>query len=75
MTPATRGQLRIASLLIAVALGGGAANGQFNKSKLIPFWDASVESNTDRIDHSAWQDILSDYLRIDDSGVNLFDYA
>jgi hypothetical protein len=71
----TRRPVRITSLLIVVALVGGTANAQFNKSKLIPFWDASDESNAERIDHSAWQDLLSAYLRSHGSGVNRFDYA
>ncbi len=71
----TRRLARIPSLLIAISLVGATANAQFNKAKLIPFWDASDESNAERIDHSAWQDLLSAYLRSHDSGVNRFDYA
>ena len=38
-------------------------------------WDASDETNTATIDHGSWQEILDGYVRTDDSGVNLFDYA
>ena len=38
-------------------------------------WDASDETNAAQIDHGAWQELLDSYVRADDSGVNLFDYA
>ena len=37
-------------------------------------WDAGDESNVERIDHSAWQDILDSHVAADPSGVNLVDY-
>ena len=37
-------------------------------------WDASDESNVERIDHGAWQDILDRYVAPDAAGVNLVDY-
>ncbi len=37
-------------------------------------WDASDESNVERIDHGAWQDILDGYVAADADGVNLVDY-
>ena len=37
-------------------------------------WDASDESNAERIDHSAWQDLLNAYIAPDEAGVNLVDY-
>ena len=37
-------------------------------------WDASDESSVERIDHTAWQDILDAYVAPDSSGVNLVDY-
>ena len=37
-------------------------------------WDASDESNLERIDHDAWQDILDGYVAADPAGVNLVDY-
>lgn len=47
-----------------------------NKSEIDTRWEYSVESNTQVIDHSIWQEILDDYLVTDtDSGVNLFDYS
>ena len=65
---------RIAAILMGALLVSGAANAQ-SKSKLIPAWDASDESNAAHIDHSAWQDILNAYLRSHRSGINRFDYA
>ena len=55
-------------MLIAVAAHAQSA-------KLISAWDASDEISVARIDHGVWQDILNDYLRIHDSGVNRFDYG
>ena len=37
-------------------------------------WDASDESSVERIDHSAWQDLLDAYVAPDEAGVNLVDY-
>ena len=37
-------------------------------------WDASDETSTVRLDHSAWQDILDSYVEPDAEGVNLVDY-
>ena len=45
------------------------------ESKDIGGWDVSVETSTETIDHGPWQEILDAYVRTDDSGVNLFDYA
>ncbi len=65
----------IGALLLVLSLVFSAmASGQ--DAELIPMWDASVESNTAHIDHSAWQDILDAYLITDHpSGINRFDYA
>ena len=38
-------------------------------------WNASDETNTATIDHSAWQEILQTYVDPDPSGVTFFDYA
>ena len=65
---------RVAAGLIGLILVSGAAPGQSNL-KLLPFWDASDESNASQIDHVAWQEILDTYLRSHDSGINRFDYA
>ena len=65
---------RVAVGLFGLALITGAVSVQ-SKSKLIPFWDASDESNTAQIDHSAWQEILDAYLRTHSSGINRFDYG
>ncbi|MCY3883472.1 MAG: DUF547 domain-containing protein [Gammaproteobacteria bacterium] len=45
------------------------------KSELIPYWDASDESNSASIDHSEWQQLLDKYLREHPSGINRFDYG
>ena len=66
--------MRTAAVLVGAALISGAANAQ-PKSKLLSAWNASDEANAAPIDHGAWQEILNDYLRADDSGVNRFDYA
>ena len=44
-------------------------------STLLEFWNASDETNTETIDHSAWQNLLTTYLSSHPSGVNRFDYA
>ena len=43
--------------------------------ELIPFWDASDETNTATVDHTGWQVLLDGYLAQHPSGVNRFDYA
>ncbi len=65
--------LRIAVILLVAMLLAVAAHAQ--SAKLIPEWDASDENNPAHVDHHAWQEILNDYLRKHDSGVNRFDYA
>lgn len=65
---------RFAAVLISLTLFSGAASAQ-NKFKLIPFWDASDESNAAQIDHGAWQEILDAHLRTHSSGINRFDYG
>ena len=68
-----RSCLRIAVILLVATLLAAAAHAQ--SAKLIPAWDASDENSVARIDHTAWQEILNDYLRVHDSGVNRFDYG
>ena len=65
---------QIATILIGTLLVTGIANAQ-SKSKLIPAWDLSDESNLAHIDHSAWQDILNAYIRSHSSGIDRVDYA
>ena len=65
--------LRITVILLVAMLLAVAAHAQ--SAKLIPEWNASDESNLAHVDHRAWQEILNDYLREHDSGVNRFDYA
>ena len=70
--PAQRCRLIVAVLfaaaLISVACGAP-------ESERIASWDASDESNAERIDHDTWQDLLDAYVAADASGVNLVDYA
>ena len=68
---APRGRLLVTSLLGAVLLA--AACGAPEPEE-IEGWDASDETSVERIDHSAWQDILDGYVAADPSGVNLVDY-
>ncbi len=44
-------------------------------SALLEFWNASDETNTETIDHGAWQSLLTTYLSSHPSGVSRFDYA
>ncbi len=74
MTRGVRGRHRMAAVLIGAMLVTGIANAS-NKSKLLPAWDASDESNLAQIDHGVWQDILNTYLRSHSSGITRVDYA
>ena len=70
--PAQRYRLLVAILfaaaLISVACGAP-------EPERIASWDASDESNAERIGHDTWQDLLDAYVAADASGVNLVDYA
>ena len=57
----------LGAVLFAAACGAPEPEG-------IEGWDASDESSVERIDHTAWQDILDAYVAPDSSGVNLVDY-
>ncbi len=57
----------LGAMLIAAACGAP-------EPEEIAGWDASDESSTERIDHSAWQDLLNAYVAPDEAGVNLVDY-
>ena len=57
----------LGAVLIAAACGPPAA-------EEIEGWNASDETSAERIDHSAWQDILDSCLAPDSLGVNLVDY-
>ena len=63
-------------VLLAGLLAGALAAGACGPPEAVEIvgWDASDESNVERIDHSAWQDILDGYLAPDAAGVNLVDY-
>ena len=58
----------VGAMVLAVACGAP-------ESREIAGWDASDESNAERIEHAAWQEILDAYVRPDEAGVNLVDYA
>ena len=60
----------VGAMVIAFAFACGAP-----EPKEIAGWGVSDETSTATIDHSPWQEILDGYVRTDDSGVNLFDYA
>ena len=59
-----------AALLIAPSFAPAAPS-----SALLEVWDTSDETNTETIDHGAWQNLLTTYLSSHPSGVNRFDYA
>ena len=63
---------RLLAVVLGTALLGGACGPP--EALVIAGWDASDESNVERIDHSAWQDILDGYVAPDPAGVNLVDY-
>ena len=74
-TPAWRTWIgRLSAAWLGLALAVTSASAQFNKAKVIPFWDESNESSSEAIDHGAWQQLLDKYLRVPDEGVSLFDY-
>ena len=70
----TRARDRIMLGLLGVALLAGVAKAAPG-SELLSAWEASVETNAESIDHSAWQGILDTYLTSHPSGINRFDYA
>ena len=79
LTPTERASYRgrrvlslIAAVLLVVAPGFALAA---PTSTLLEFWNASDETNTETIDHSAWQNLLTAYLSSHPSGVSRFDYA
>lgn len=70
----SRARDRIMLGLLGVALLAGVAKAAPG-SELLSAWQASVETNAESIDHSAWQGILDTYLTSHPSGINRFDYA
>ena len=64
---------RFASAFVGVCIATMAHANQ--TPELVPFWDASDETSTATVDHSAWQALLDAYLTRHPSGVNRFDYA
>ena len=74
VTPTRAGRRRpVAASLLGIALLAAACGPP--ESEEIAGWDASDESNVERIDHAPWQDILDVYVDPDPSNVNLVDYA
>ena len=74
----TRYRMRVgfvAVIIIATVLLAGNADAGSTKLKPISFWETSDETSLKQVDHGAWQDILTAYLRIHSSGINKFDYA
>lgn len=66
--------LCVAAVLLVATLAPCAASAEW-ASKPVAAWAASDESSVERIDHDAWQEILTGYLRVRDAGANRFDYA
>ena len=46
-----------------------------HSNEITAFWNVSDESNKKSITHTAWQDILDNFLEEHDSGINRFDYT
>ena len=67
-----RGRGIVITLLGAALIAAGCGAPQPEE---IAGWDASDESSVERIDHSAWQEILDTHVAPDEAGVNLVDYA
>ncbi len=62
-------------LLVSLAAYLYIQNEQTNKQTQL-FWAIEDASNTQTIDHAAWQDILENYIETEhESGVFLFDYS
>lgn len=60
--------------LLTLVLGGQLHAESFGE--LLPYWDVSVETNTNKIDHSSWQKVLDKQLESNHpSGINRFDYG
>lgn len=63
---------RWAGVLVAAALCAACGAPEPDE---IAGWDASDETSTEQVDHGAWQELLDAYVRADDAGVNLVNYA
>lgn len=71
--------VKIITLLVIVAIGIAGFvyfnNTQTSHQKLV-IWDQAVATDVRQIDHSAWQELLENYVETDhDSGIYLFDYS
>ena len=69
--PVGRGRGIVMALLGATLIAAGCGAPEPDE---IAGWDASDENSVERIDHSAWQEILDTYVAPDEAGVNLVDY-
>lgn len=66
----------ICSLCLLGSLVASMAGSAAPKMALIPFWDASVASNSKQIDHSRWQQFLTQYVQRDPlTKINLVAYG
>lgn len=65
----------VAVIMIAAVLFVGNTDAGPTKLKSTSFWQTSDETSVKQVDHGAWQDILTAYLRVHSSGINKFDYA
>ena len=65
----------VAVIMIAAVLFVGNSDAGATKLKPISFWETSDETSLKQIDHGAWQNVLTAYLRIHSSDINKFDYA
>ncbi len=45
-----------------------------NHAEADPYWTQADNASKTVIDHGQWQQVLDDYLVVDSSGINLFDY-
>ena len=71
--PRPRRQRNVTASLLGIAVLALACGPP--QAERISIWDASDESNVERVDHGPWQDILDEYVDPDPSGVNVVDYA
>ena len=62
-------------VLIGLTLFFSSPSAESAKSKPASFWETSDQTSVKQIDHGAWQDILTSYLRAHSADINKFDYA
>ena len=69
------GRLCRALPALVLSVAGGLLGCGAPDSVALAGWDLSDETNTERIDHGAWQELLDRYVVARETGVNLVDYA